>query len=204
MKINVSNKIIIRLTHIAFLFFTALFLASCGMIDPTHEQATITGNTYTNNLVGLSISAPSSDWTVTMNAPDSSKALIIKYNTGRDFNPDVVVTASPVQPGDSLASVTQASITEFCQDPTFSNKTISYNDQSTILVNGKSFGKVMANVTKTYYTSASQPATIALVIDQYVTIHNGYDIVFTFVDDFNDFANIDAEFVSIRNSIQLF
>jgi hypothetical protein len=181
-----------------------LFLASCGMIPPTQQQGSVSGSTYSDKLLGMSISAPSTDWTVTTDAPDSARVLIIKYLTGRDFNPNVVVAASPAHSGDSLASVTQASIAEFCNDPTFSNKTIFYNDQSSIVINGNSFDKVMANVTKTYYTSANQPATIALVIDQYVTIHNGYIIVFTFMDDFTDFPNTDTEFLSIRESIQLF
>jgi hypothetical protein len=180
-----------------------LFVASCGMIDPSKKGAAISGLTYTNDSIGMSISAPSTAWSITMNVPPPSKVLVINYGTGTSFNPNVVVSASPAQTGDSLPAVTLASISEFCNDSSFSNQTIFYSGQTTTTINGSQFGTVMANVTKSY-TSAGQPATITLEIMQYVTIHNGMVIVFTFLDSYMHFQVMDQDFVSIRESIKLF
>ncbi len=182
----------------------AILVVSCGMIDPSQKNANISGLTYTNDSLGVSISAPSTDWNLTMDVPAPSKVLIINYGTGANFNPNVVVSSSPAQAGDSLSGVTLASISEFCKDSTFSNQTIFYTDQTTTTINGNAFGTVMANVTKNYLSTAGQPAASTLEIMQYVTIHNGSVIVFSFLDSYTHFSVMEPDFVSIRGSIKLF
>ena len=182
--------------------FTLCFVACLTPPADDTNDGTITDLTYQNTTIGLAISAPSPDWEVSKNVPDPSKVLIIKYGS-TTFNPNVVVSASANLGGDSIPLLTQASIAEFCNDSTFSNKSIMYSGQSLITINGSSFGMVEASVTKSYTNPGNGLQQIDLKIIQYVTEHNGYVLAITFIDTPSHFSTIDTEFVAIRNSIHL-
>lgn len=203
MKTNTSLNRIFRKKHlIAWFCCLALpaLLASCGIGSP-EDSGKIAGLTYTNSYLGFQITAPDSLWSVSKNvadpsAPGDTDMVVLLYYKDSGFSPNVVVTASPNTQGDSLQGVTESSINQFFSDSNYLNKVISYNPQVTI--NSRTFGEVTATFTKP--SSGVLPADTLQVV-QYVIIHNGWVLVFTFLDTAANFQN-NQDFYTIEQSIK--